>query len=60
MVLPALITLATHRTSVLQGLRNLMLKSVVATFASEPITVRIAQQVTVSAIVPSKPPWNVS
>ena len=37
-----------------------MLKSVVATFASEPITVRIAQQVTVSAIVPSKPPWNVS
>ena len=53
-------TLATHLTPELQGLRNRMLKSVVATFASEPILVNIAQQVIVSAIVASKPPWKVS
>ena len=53
---PDLITLALHIASVKQGLKNLILKSVVATFSFAPISVSIAQQVTESAIVARIPP----
>ena len=49
-------TLAKHLTSVLHGRKKRILKSVVATLDSGPISVNIDQQVILSAIVPRRPP----